>query len=170
MAIVCVLAIAGAARSEEWNLFAVSMQTPPECVDDWQMFQQRPIAQADDVAWNLFASTTVTAHKTLDTSVLAAASEVLSRHAGSHVLFFTDAGCQPCKWSNEHIVPEIKGKGWPVHEISYAADPEAFDALKVEAVPTFVAVRRAVDCGRFTGASPEGVYGMLHQANAVELD
>jgi len=83
------------------------------------------------------------------------------------VLFFTSPSCGPCRPAAQ-LLPEIEAKGWKTETVSFADQPERFAEWGVDAVPTFIALRRGAECGRVTSPYRADVYRMLRGANNVQ--
>lgn len=165
-ALVALVAIAATVRADDWNLFkrSAGSDQPPQC---WNLFaaEESVVSEKDTEAtgWNLFARSEALAVVSED------AAAVLRRHEGTHVLYFTRENCAPCRAGERELVPLIQKAKWTVHIIRFEQDPDAFEALGIDGVPTFVAVRRGQECGRTVGADRSALCRMLKDANAVQL-
>ena len=163
--ILIVLASCGTLRAaDDWNLFA---SAPPAdtCQLAWDLFDASAATvpsdepPPDDVqAWNLFATA-----PTAETPLF------LGQYASPCVLLFTGRNCPPCDVAKSELVPLLEAHGWPVSQIAYHEQPDVFDQLDVDAVPTFIAIRRGIDCGRYSGKEKRPLCDMLRSANRVEL-
>lgn len=90
---------------------------------------------------------------------------VLMRYESPCVLLFSGPNCGPCVTAVREFVPRLQQRGWRVHVIDEVADPQAFAECGVDAKPTFVCVRRGVECGRSIGADWSALCAMLRRAN-----
>lgn len=97
------------------------------------------------------------------------ACQVLARYESPCVLVFSGPNCGPCVTAVREFVPRLQQRGWRVHVIDEAADPGAFADCEIDAKPTFVCVRRGVECGRTVGADWRALCAMLRRANAREF-
>lgn len=81
------------------------------------------------------------------------------------MLVFTGPNCGPCVRAVREFVPRLQRRGWRVHVIDERTDAAAFETCGVDAKPTFVCVRRGVECGRSVGADWSTLCAMLRRAN-----
>lgn len=138
---------------------------------DWNVFETQ-VAGVDPQEWQLFAIEETPKHtppECIEWNVLAAQGpkeKLLARHESPCVLLFTAPHCiGPCNEAKGPLTEMLKKSGWPVHQVDYGEEPELFDAMGVESVPTFVAVRRSVECGRYSGIDRKDLVKMLTEAN-----
>lgn len=101
-------------------------------------------------------STPVTGHSSLD---------IQSRHESPCVLVFVGPHCAPCVTAVRDFVPRLRARGWRVYVLDERTEQPVFAACGVEAKPTFVCLRRGVECGRSIGADWNALCAMLRVAN-----
>jgi len=101
-------------------------------------------------------STPVTGHSSLD---------IQSRHESPCVLVFVGPHCAPCVTAVRDFVPRLTARGWRVYVLDERTECSAFADRGVEAKPTFVCLRRGVECGRLIGADWNALCAMLRAAN-----
>lgn len=100
--------------------------------------------------------TLVDVHSSLDT---------LSRYESPCVLVFVGPHCAPCVTAVRDFVPRLTARGWRVYVLDERTEQPVFAACGVDAKPTFVCLRRGVECGRSIGADWNALCAMLRVAN-----
>jgi hypothetical protein len=81
------------------------------------------------------------------------------------VLVFVGPNCGPCVTAVRDFVPRLKRRGWRVYIVDELTGAATFKTCGVDAKPTFVCVRRGVECGRSIGADWSSLCEMLRKAN-----
>jgi hypothetical protein len=95
--------------------------------------------------------------------------EVFREFQSPCVLVFGARWCDPCRWADIHIVPELQRKGWTVEHIDADSDHWMHEACAVEGLPLFICVRRGVECGRYQGTDRGQLFAMLRHALALRF-
>jgi hypothetical protein len=63
------------------------------------------------------------------------------------------------------FAPLLMARGWRVYVLDERTEAAAFAACGIESKPTFLCVRRGVECGRCIGADWSALCAMLRRAN-----
>jgi hypothetical protein len=86
------------------------------------------------------------------------------------VLVFTGPNCGPCVTAVRDFVPRLQARGWRVYLLDERTEATVFASCGIEAKPTFVCIRRGIECGRSIGADWSSLCAMLRAANMQRFE